>query len=242
MDRKLQEYIEFLGKSETAKEYQTAVDALIQYFMCGGRPQTAKQIRIKSEYMTNRFSMDATEESRKKAKNNLLLYLREVFMQEGLQNRIAVEQYLNNFQLFMECLTDRTPDKRATLTKERLEKIKVYNEYDLQHLLYAAIKPLYPEARTEVTEDTGYGAVRSDIWIPTDRIVIEAKCTRKNMTAKRLVEEIEADIVHYQADSIFFYIYDGEKIIGNKQAFEGTYHRKFDGKYVHAVCFQPISF
>ena len=33
--------------------------------------------------------------------------------------------------------------KRATIKHENLKKIMIQNEYDLQHLLYAALKPLY---------------------------------------------------------------------------------------------------
>ncbi len=71
-----------------------------------------------------------------------------------------------------------------------------------------------------MTEDSGVGAVRSDIKIPSVNTVIEAKCTRKTMNLKKLTEEIEADIVHYDADYIYFYIYDREKIIKDKYTFE----------------------
>ena len=33
------------------------------------------------------------------------------------------------------------------------------------------------------------------------------------MSLKKLTEEIEADIVHYKANDIYFYIYDKEKNI-----------------------------
>ena len=63
-------------------------------------------------------------------------------------------------------LADRIPwDKRASLTTENLQKIQIENEYDLQHLLYAVIKPLCPDARREVNDDSGVGTVRSDIKI-----------------------------------------------------------------------------
>lgn len=42
----------------------------------------------------------------------------------------------------------------------------IQNEYDLQHLLYAALKPLYPGIRKEVSKDSGIGTVREDIFIP----------------------------------------------------------------------------
>ena len=108
----------------------------------------------------------------------------------------------------MESLSEREIDKRATLKNELLKQIKVENEYDLQHLLYAVLKPLYPDIRKEVSEDSGIGTVRTDLKIPCLNIAIEAKCTRDSMKLKKLTEEIESDIVHYTEQCIVFFVYD----------------------------------
>lgn len=108
-------------------------------------------------------------------------------------------------------------------------------------MLYAALKPLCTDARVEVSEDTGFGTVRSDIKISSLNAVIEAKCTRKSMSVKKLTEEIEADIVHCKTGFIYFYIYDKEKIIIDKQAFEATYSKPFDNKVIHIILLQPIN-
>ena len=57
----------------------------------------------------------------------------------------------------------------------------------------------------------------------------------------KLTEEIEADIVHYKADYIFFYIYDKEKIIKDRHAFESNFNRSFDGKEVRIIILQPVN-
>ena len=93
-------------------------------------------------------------------------------------------------------------------------------------------------ARIEVSEDSGYGTVRTDIFIDTEH-VIEVKCTRKNMKLKKLVEEIEADMVHYGAENIYFLIYDKEKIIENPMVFKKTYEEKIKGKNIHIIIQQP---
>ena len=54
-------------------------------------------------------------------------------------------------------------------------------------------------------------------------------------------EEIEADIVHYKADYIFFYIYDKEKIIKDRHAFETNFNRSFAGKEVRIIILQPVN-
>lgn len=154
--------------------------------------------------------------------------------------RICLERYLNDFYLFLEAFREVRPDKRATLSPEKLQAIQIENEYDLQHILYAALKPLFKDIRKEVTEDSGVGAIRSDIKISSISSIVEAKCTRKTMSLKKLTEEIEADIVHYEAEFIYFYIYDKEKIIKDKQNFETQFNRNFDGKKVTSNVLQPV--
>jgi hypothetical protein len=59
------------------------------------------------------------------------------------------------------------------------------------------------------------------------------------MKLKKLTEEIEADMVHYSADHIYFFIYDKEKIIENPQLLQSTYENKVKGKRIHIVIHQP---
>lgn len=87
----------------------------------------------------------------------------------------------------MENFFERRPHKRGGIQKEQLESLRIKNEYDVQYLLYAYLKPLYPMARSEVNEDTGYGTVRTDILLDSEN-VIEIKCTRKGMILKKLIE------------------------------------------------------
>ena len=141
----------------------------------------------------------------------------------------------------MEALCEKEPDKRATLTHEYLQKLKIENEYDLQHLLYAILKPLYPDIRKEVAADSGVGTIRSDLKIPSLETVIEAKCTRNSMNLKKLTEEIEADMVHYSEKCIIFFVYDKWKIIKDKQTYENHFNNVFDGKEIRMIIQQPIN-
>lgn len=145
---------------------------------------------------------------------------------------------LTNFYLFLENFLERSPHKSGGITAEQLEKLKIKNEYDIQHFLYAYVKPLYPLARKEVSEDTGYALVRTDIWLDSQNI-IEVKCTRNGMKVKKLIEEIEADMVHYHAGNIYFFIYDKEKLIENPAVFQKTYEKRMDGKNIYVIIHQP---
>lgn len=119
----------------------------------------------------------------------------------------------------MEELVERAPHGKATIT-QALQQIEIQNEYDVQHLLYSLIKPIFPQARTETVDDIGYGGIRYDIVIDDDDLTIETKCTRAKMTERQLTEEIAADSFHYKKENVFFFIYDRYKIIRNKTAFE----------------------
>ena len=145
---------------------------------------------------------------------------------------------LDNYYLFLEALLERPPHKRGSIQKEQLSALKIQNEYDIQHLLYAYLKPIYPLARAEVSEDTGYGTVRTDIYLDSEHI-IEIKCTRGSMTQKKLIEEMEADMVHYHAEQIYFFIYDKEKIVENPRLFRSIYENKVKEKQIHIVIHQP---
>lgn len=72
------------------------------------------------------------------AKEKVIGCLRNfLYKEKADDSRETLIKYLNNFHVFMEELTDKEPDKRATLSSEQLQMIKIKNEYDLQHLLYA---------------------------------------------------------------------------------------------------------
>ena len=59
------------------------------------------------------------------------------------------------------------------------------------------------------------------------------------MGEKKLMEEIEADITHYSAENIYFFIYDKAKIIQNIRVFKETYENITQEKNVHVIIHQP---
>lgn len=200
-----------------------------------------QEIRQKQKYMKNRFSDEANKEKMLAAKENILESLCDFLNRENKSSdNKYLMRYLHDFYMFMEALHERELDRRATMIKDNLQQIKIENEYDLQHLLYAVLKPLYPDIRKEVAEDSGVGMIRSDLKIPCLNSVVEAKCTREKMSLKKLTEEIEADMVHYSEEHIVFFVYDKAKIIKDKQSYENYFNRIFDGKDIKIVIQQPI--
>lgn len=63
------------------------------------------------------------------------------------------------------------------------------------------------------------------------------------MTERNLTEELESDAFHYNADYVFFFIYDKENIIKNVGAFTRNYKREKSefGTNVEAIVNQSIS-
>lgn len=245
MNNLLETYIDELEKVETAGQFEGFIHRLNEMMEQERfEPEIIQNVRTKAKYFDNKFSDASTKENMIKAKENLILYLKHILNDKDVSTlkdtQNCLDRYLNNFYLFLEAFKEVKPDKRATLTTENLKAIQINNEYDLQHLLFAVLKPLYNDTRKEVTEDSGIGAIRSDIKIPSLNSIIEAKCTRKSMSLKKLTEELEADIVHYKADFIYFYIYDKEKIIKDRQNFESYFSKEFDGKKVAVIILQPV--
>lgn len=246
MDNLLEGSVKELKGIDCTEEYDAFVQKYIKLLrQCKYEAEVIQNIRNKGKYVKSPLSDRVTRESMLKSKEDLLLYLesllfekQEEFLQDG---RGCLETCLNNFYLFLEAFKEVVPDKRATLTVEDLQKIRIENEYDLQHLLYAVLKPLYADIRKEVTEDSGLSAIRSDLLIPSQNTVVEAKCTRDKMQRKKLIEELEADIFHYNAAFIYFYIYDRAKLIKDKHTFETYFNRSFDGKQVRVVILQPVN-
>ena len=199
-------------------------------------PKCLMELEQRAYYPINEYSDKETRNNLDAATKRVIEYLEEIMSGSPADDQLLT--VLDNYYLFLESLLERPPHKRGGIQKEQLSALKIQNEYDVQHLLYAYLKPLYPLARAEVSEDTGYGTVRTDIFLDSEH-VIEIKCTRNNMKLKKLTEEIEADMVHYSAEHIYFFIYDKEKIIENPQSFRNTYENKVKGKQIHIVIHQP---
>lgn len=240
----LKEHIRRLYQVETVKQYEEVLQSLNESLYNKDFDGNIKQkIKEKQKYMKNKFSDDVTKISMMKSKEYLISYLESLLYEEGkdIENQRYLKEYLQNFYLFLEAFKEIEPHKKSTLDVEILYKIKIENEYDLQHLLYSVLKPLYKDIRVEVSEDTGYSTVRADMKIPSLNTIIETKCTRKNMSFKKLIEEVEADIVHYKANFIYFYIYDKGNIIRDRKNFEAAFNKVFDGKKVEIIILKRIS-
>ncbi|MDC3418333.1 hypothetical protein [Aquibacillus salsiterrae] len=74
-----------------------------------------------------------------------------------------INRILMNFYSHIEEMYESKVHGKAGITKEKLDEIRIGNEYDVQRILYSIIKPIIPEARLEVVDDAGSGSVRRDM-------------------------------------------------------------------------------
>lgn len=155
---------------------------------------------------------------------------------------IIVRQILNNFYKHIEAMYQDNVHGNGSIKKEDLDKIQLGNEYDVQRMLYSLIRPVFPEARLEAVDDTGYGSVRYDIVLKRYNIIIEVKCTRQSMTERKLTEELGADAFHYKGDHLFMFVYDKVKLINNVDAFVESYtkSKQETGKAIETIVIQEV--
>lgn len=233
--------------NETAEELESIIEdnKLITKF------------KMETVYQENSFSISSTKNSILNAKDKAVYFLNRLSKEIKIINEdenkitdneltddmalIIIRKILNNFYKHIETMYEDKVHGRGTILKENLDKIKIGNEYDVQRILYSIIKPIFPEARLEVSNDTGYGTIRYDIIIEKHQIIIEVKCTRDSMSEKKLTEELGSDAFHYKYNNLFFFIYDRGKIVANKEAFISAYSKSYNDKKIETVIIQPIT-
>lgn len=167
-----------------------------------------------------RIPWETKEEKLKKYHNSI----EKVFailekQEEKSEEKKTLEKLVGNFGLYLQTMFKIIPEKKSTLQKSDLEKIVINNEYDVQHIMYAVIKALYPSARREVNQDIGYATARYDIVIEEIDTVVEIKCTRTDHSEKKLFRELGEDAFFYKCSKLLMYVYDKENVISDVDNF-----------------------
>lgn len=158
--RSIGQAIEYIQNAKDLRQFQSAVASLREYMKgIGIGAQEILALERIAYYPQNIYSDRETKENMEAAKHRVISYIEDMLCDNEKDGQIL--EILNNFYLFLENLIERKPHKRGGIQQEQLDTLKIKNEYDVQHLLYACIKLLYPMARAEVSEDTGYGTVRT---------------------------------------------------------------------------------
>lgn len=237
---------ELLNEKELKKKYgQWCSEVRICIQECGFTKQEQEKISVKMHYMENDYSESDTIKALKQSLADTIQFLEErtfITQKKSATNaeRVLIEKILDNFYMYYRAMYRDPTHKKGTLTQELLNTIQIGNEYDLQRMLYAVLRPVFPTIRQEVYSDNGYGGMRADLYLDLCNLIIETKCTRKSMSEKQLAEELGADGFHYRADVIYFFVCDKAGIIKNSEAFKKAFAREkeTDGKTIKVFILQ----
>ena len=123
--------------------------------------QLQNEATVKMHYTDNEYSESDTLHSLKRALTDTLDFLEENFgYLDSVRNNSTelelITKILNNFYLYYQTMYKSPVHKKCSLTQEKLDSIQIGNEYDLQRMLYAILRPLFPSIRQEVNSDNGY--------------------------------------------------------------------------------------
>lgn len=122
-----------------------------------------------------------------------------------------------------------------TYRRKGAEQIHFNNEYDVQDLLHALLRPWVQDVRPEEYTPSYAGkSTRMDFLLPAHELVIETKCVRDRQHAKNVGDELLLDISHYAAHpnckKLWCVIYDPEHLLTNPEGLRdlGGEHKRND--------------
>ena len=98
-------------------------------------PKCLMELEQRAYYPINEYSDKETRNNLDAAAKRVIEYLEEIIAGSPADDHLLT--VLDNYYLFLESLLERPPHKRGGIRKEDLSALKIQNEYDVQHLLYA---------------------------------------------------------------------------------------------------------
>jgi hypothetical protein len=136
--------------------------------------------------------------------------------------RIALGGVFDRFHLVARQLRSRHA-QRSTL--------EIEDEYDIQDLMHALLHLVCEDIRDEEwTPSYAGGSSRVDFLLKKEKIVVEVKKTRKDLTLRSIGEQLIIDIARYQSHpdckKLICFVYDPEGRIGNPVGLESDLTKK----------------
>jgi REase_DpnII-MboI len=107
-----------------------------------------------------------------------------------------------------------TWEKTARVPNSPVRQWHIDHEYHVQNLLWLLLAPIFPDLDDEqYLKKIGQKTPRADLYIPSMKIIIEAKFVRPGERFQKVIEEISADASLYLAmgnncDGIIPFIWD----------------------------------
>lgn len=143
-------------------------------------------------------------------------------LEEDKDSRISLDVLFDRFHLVARQLRSRHAQR---------DTIEMEDEYDVQDLLHALLHLVSEDIRKEEwTPSYAGGSSRVDFLLKKEKIVIEVKKTRKDLTVREIGDQLLIDIGRYQThpdcDKLICFVYDPEGRIGNPVGLESDLTKK----------------
>lgn len=122
-----------------------------------------------------------------------------------------------------------------THRRKGVQPLSFGNEYDVQDLLHAMLRPWIGDIRPEeFTPSYAGSSTRMDFLLPTHALVIETKIVRDRTHAKKIGDELIIDIEHYrrhpECKNLWCVVYDPEHLITNAPGMKADLEGKRSSK------------
>ncbi|WP_199722970.1 hypothetical protein [Pusillimonas sp. NJUB218] len=109
-----------------------------------------------------------------------------------------------------------------THRRKGTQQLSFGNEYDVQDLLHALLRPWISDIRPEeFTPSYAGSSTRMDFLLPAHKLVIETKIVRDRAHVRRVGDELIIDIEHYRRHpgcaALWCVIYDPDHLITNAE-------------------------
>jgi len=129
---------------------------------------------------------------------------------------------------------------QLTQRREGRPTLEIKDEYDVQDLLHAMLRLYFNDIRPEEwTPSYGGGSSRMDFLLKGHEIVMEAKMTRKGLSAKEVSEQLIIDAAKYrqhsECKSLVCFVYDPAAMLKNPRGIERDLG-KLSGNGLEMIC------
>jgi hypothetical protein len=123
---------------------------------------------------------------------------------------------------------------------DRRPGFNIDDEYDVQDLFHAMLRPFFDDIRPEEGTPSHAGKnSRIDFLLKSEHIVIEIKKTRKGLDGKKIGQELTIDKDYYRSHpdykAFIAFVYDPDRYISNPKALEKDLAISSDSLFVKVI-------
>jgi REase_DpnII-MboI len=117
-----------------------------------------------------------------------------------IPGRVTPAALVALLERFHAALRNWTWETKARTSTSQARQWSVDHEYHVQNMLWFLLSPIFPDLDDEFyLEKIGQKSPRADLYIPSMKIIVEAKFMRRTKTFQSVIDEISSDASLYSA-------------------------------------------